>query len=81
MIVRIDLRVTDDHGHHELPAAVDAVLRHGRLALGPGAARFESLLAECIGRTLAVSIKSGTDALVPVLAVIGEDLHAAHRQS
>lgn len=44
-------------------AAVTAVLRSGRLALGPKCAEFEDLLAEYVGVRHAVGVGSGTAAL------------------
>ncbi len=58
-----DLRVSDPAELAELLAAVETVLRHGELMLGPELARFESAVAAHVGRRFAIGVGSGTAAL------------------
>ena len=51
--------------------AVLAVLRSGRLALGPQAVEFERLLAEYVGVRHAVAVNSGTSALHLIVRALG----------
>jgi len=41
----LDLRVTDEPSRHELLAAVEKVLVHGRILLGPEVGLFEERIA------------------------------------
>lgn len=66
----LDLRVTDDSERQELLAAVDRVLRHGRIVLGPEVAEFEAKIADRVGRRFAVGVNSGTDALILALRAL-----------
>jgi dTDP-4-amino-4,6-dideoxygalactose transaminase len=59
----LDLRVTDEAERLELLAAVDRVLKHGRILLGPEVDTLERLVAEYCGTRHAVMISSGTEAL------------------
>ena len=59
----LDLRVTDDAARQELLDAVDTVLRHGRIVLGPEVEEFEERVAALCGRRFGVGVNSGTDAL------------------
>src|SRR5438093_3143193 len=59
----LDLRVTDDAERQELLGAVDTVLRHGRMVMGPEMQEFERQVAARVGRRFAVAVNSGTDAL------------------
>jgi len=52
-------------------AAVLEVLRSGRLALGPNAARFEHLMADYVGAQEAVAVSSGTAALHLIVKALG----------
>ncbi|BAE48879.1 Predicted pyridoxal phosphate-dependent enzyme [Paramagnetospirillum magneticum AMB-1] len=67
----LDLRVTDDAEREDLLAAVDRVLRHGRIVLGPEVAEFEARIAARVGRRFAVGVNSGTDALILALRALG----------
>lgn len=66
----LDLRVIDESERQELLAAVDKVLSHGRILLGPEVAEFEAALQKRIGRRYAVGVNSGTDALVLALRAL-----------
>ncbi|MBN1857935.1 DegT/DnrJ/EryC1/StrS aminotransferase family protein, partial [Candidatus Bipolaricaulota bacterium] len=52
-------------------AAVEAVLRSGRLALGPRTKAFEQALADHAGVKYAVAVNSGTSALHLVVRGLG----------
>ena len=66
-----DLSVTDPVIKQELLDAVDAVLTHGRIILGPEVDAFEKLLADYCGRKYAVGMRCGTDALYLGLRSLG----------
>lgn len=66
----LDLRVADEE-RATLLAAVDRVLRHGRIVLGPEVAAFEGALADYLGTPFAVGVNSGTDALILGLRALG----------
>jgi dTDP-4-amino-4,6-dideoxygalactose transaminase len=59
----LDLSV-DDQERAELLAAVDTVLRHGRLVLGPEVQEFEQKVAAFCGRRFCLGVGTGTDALI-----------------
>ena len=59
----LDLRITDTVERESILHAMDTVLRHGRLVMGPEITRFEAAIAEYCGRKFCVSAGSGTDAL------------------
>ena len=63
----LDLRVTDPEERAELLRAVEAVLCHGRIVLGPEVEQLERRVAERCGRRFAVGVNSGTDALILAL--------------
>jgi len=67
----LDLRVTNKTERMELLAAVNAVLRHGRIVLGPEVLRLENTVARLCGRKYAVAVNSGTDALFLTLKALG----------
>jgi dTDP-4-amino-4,6-dideoxygalactose transaminase len=67
----LDLRVVEESAREELIAAVDAVLRHGRLVMGPEVEELELAVAARCGRTHAVGVGSGTDALFLGLKSLG----------
>ena len=60
----LDLRVTDFELKHEMLSAIEQVLDHGRILLGPEVAELETRLAEYCGTRYAVCCGSGTDALI-----------------
>ena len=66
----LDLRVTDDEERLELLDAVDKVLRHGRIVLGPEVEELERQVAERVGRRFAVGVNSGSDALIIALRAL-----------
>jgi dTDP-4-amino-4,6-dideoxygalactose transaminase len=65
-----DLRVKDEALRAELLSAVDKVLIHGRLILGPEVGEFEKEVAAYCGRRRAVGVNSGTDALYLALRAL-----------
>jgi dTDP-4-amino-4,6-dideoxygalactose transaminase len=58
-----DLAVSDPALKSELLDAVDRVLTHGRVLLGPEVDEFEEALADICGRRYAVGVGSGSEAL------------------
>ena len=58
----LDLRVCQE-ARQELLRAVEQVLDHGRIVLGPEVAEFESAVAERCCRAHGIGVNSGTDAL------------------
>ena len=74
MLVRVpflDLRVTETAEHKSLMQAVEQVLNHGRLVMGPEIDLFEERVASYCGRRHCVSVGSGTDALFIGLKALG----------
>lgn len=67
----LDLRVTDDEERRELLDAVDRVLRHGRIVLGPEVEQLEQQVAQRVGRRFAVGVNSGTDAVTIAMRALG----------
>ena len=67
----LDLRVTDPDARCELLGAVDAVLVHGRLVMGPEVEQFEQRIARLSARRFAVGVSSGSDALFLALRAAG----------
>ncbi len=67
----LDLSVKDQKLKANLIDAVDRVLSHGRIVLGPEVAEFEQLIAQMCGRKYAVGVSSGTDALYVALKSLG----------
>lgn len=66
-----DLSVGDKDMRAELLSAVDRVLAHGQLLLGPEVAEFEAMVAKDCGREFCVGVGSGTDALFLALKALG----------
>jgi dTDP-4-amino-4,6-dideoxygalactose transaminase len=66
----LDLRVKDPHLKKELLAAVDRVLSHGWLVLGPEVEALEEKLASFCQKRFAVGMGSGTDALYMALRAL-----------
>ena len=58
-----DLSVKDPNLKRELMDAVDKVLSHGRLILGPEVSMLEQEIAKFCNKKFAVGVNSGTDAL------------------
>ena len=61
----LDLRVNDQLHERESLTAMDKVLSHGVLILGPEVKEFEERVAESCCQKYAVGVGSGTDALLP----------------
>lgn len=59
----LDLSIKDLQFKDELLHAVDRVLTHGRIILGPEVGDFEAKVAKYCGKKYAVGMNSGTDAL------------------
>jgi dTDP-4-amino-4,6-dideoxygalactose transaminase len=66
----LDLRVTDPEERKQILSAIEAVLDHGRILLGPEVDELESRIAMRIGRKCAVGCNSGTDALIIALRAL-----------
>ncbi len=58
-----DLSVKDTNLKNELLQAVERVLSHGRISLGPEVVEFEQRIAEFCQKKYAVGVDSGSDAL------------------
>ena len=67
----LDLRVSDSALKAELLGAVDKVLTHGRILLGPEVSEFEDSIARLSERRYAVGVSSGTEALHMTLRGLG----------
>ena len=67
----MDLSVRDPVLKDELLRAVDRVLSHGRIILGPEVNEFEQRVAELSQKKHAVGVNSGTDALYLALMSLG----------
>ncbi|MCH7954272.1 MAG: DegT/DnrJ/EryC1/StrS family aminotransferase [Candidatus Marinimicrobia bacterium] len=67
----LDLSITSKEERAELLNAVETVLKHGRLVLGPEVEEFETRFAKQCGRKFAVGVSSGTDALYLGLRSLG----------
>ncbi len=59
----LDLRVHDEDERARLLGAMERMLTHGRMVMGPEIEAFESAVADYCGRQYGVSVGSGTDAL------------------
>jgi dTDP-4-amino-4,6-dideoxygalactose transaminase len=70
----LDLSVKDDEHRAELINAVEKMLDHGRVVLGPEVTEFEERIASLTGRRYAIGVGSGTDALYLALRTL--DLEA-----
>ena len=60
----LDLSVSNPEERKELLDAIDGVLKHGRLVLGPEVEEFERRVAAYCGRKHCIGVGSGTDALI-----------------
>jgi dTDP-4-amino-4,6-dideoxygalactose transaminase len=67
----LDLSVSDSDLKSELLAAVDTVLTHGRILLGPEVSEFEDSIARRSERRYGVGVSSGTEALHMTLRGLG----------
>src|SRR5262245_16925366 len=66
-----DLAVDDPELRHRLLAAVDDVLRDGRLLMGPAVEQWERLIADYCGARFCIGVSSGTDAIYLALRACG----------
>ncbi len=67
----LDLSVRDPLLKKDLLGAVENILRHGQVLLGPEVEELESKLADYCDRRFAVGVSSGTDALYLALRALG----------
>lgn len=67
----LDLSVTDPAERAEYLEAIDAMLRHGRIVLGPEVTEFERRVAAYCGRKHCIGVGTGTDALVLGIKALG----------
>src|SRR3954464_10061548 len=67
----LDLRVLDAELKQEMLKAVEAVMDHGRVLLGPEVEAFERELAAYCGVKYALGVGSGTDALILAVRALG----------
>jgi dTDP-4-amino-4,6-dideoxygalactose transaminase len=67
----MDLRVSDQNEKARLLEAIEKVLDHGRVLLGPEHDAFEQAAAQYCGRKFGIGVNSGTDALFLGLKALG----------
>jgi dTDP-4-amino-4,6-dideoxygalactose transaminase len=67
----LELRIDDEQERHRLLEAIEKVLTHGRLVLGPEVDHFERRLADRCGRRFGVAVNSGSTALWLGLRAVG----------
>ncbi len=67
----LDLRVTDDGERSEILEAVEKVLMHGRILLGPEVEELQQEVARRVGSKYAIGCNSGTDALIIAMRALG----------
>ena len=67
----LDLRVTDQDERAAILEAIEKVLDHGRIVVGPEVEEFERRIADVCGRRHGVGVGSGTDALILGLKALG----------
>lgn len=65
----LDLRVRSDE-RKAILEAIDKMLQHGRLVLGPEVHQFETCIAKYCFRKFGVGMNSGTDALFLALKAL-----------
>jgi dTDP-4-amino-4,6-dideoxygalactose transaminase len=63
-IAFLDLSIQDKSERDAILAAIETVLRHGRLILGPEVQDLEKRIAASCGRRYGIGVGSGTDALI-----------------
>ena len=69
-----NLSVKDPELKKELLGAVDGVLSHGRIVLGPEVEQFEEQISKFCGKRYAVGMNSGTEAMYLALRSLRESL-------
>lgn len=67
----LDLRVKDRDERSDILNAVETILDHGQVVLGPEVQEFERRIADYCGRCHAIGVGSGTDALLLGLKALG----------
>ena len=67
----LDLRVTDQDERSAILDAIETVLDHGRIVVGPEVEEFERRIADVCGRRHGIGVGSGTDALILGLKALG----------
>ena len=67
----LDLSVTDLDERRAFHEALDQVMNHGTIILGPEVAQFEGRIADMIKRKYGIGVNSGTDALVLSIRCLG----------
>lgn len=67
----LDLRVQNDDERAELLSAVENVLSHGRIVLGPEVPELEKRISDLCNRKYAVGVNSGSEALFSCLRAFG----------
>jgi len=67
----LDLSVSDSNQREKIMEAIEKVLVHGQVILGPEVVEFENRVAKFCGSPYAVGVNSGTDALFLGLKALG----------
>jgi dTDP-4-amino-4,6-dideoxygalactose transaminase len=67
----LDLSVTDQDERVTILQAIETVLDHGRIVVGPEVREFERQIADLCGRRHGIGVGSGTDALILGLKALG----------
>jgi len=67
----LDLSIEDKNRREEILGAIEEVLKHGMLVLGPEVEKLEKKVADYCGVKYAVGVNSGTDALFIALKSLG----------
>ncbi len=67
----LDLRVSDGDERREMMEAVERVLLHGRILLGPEVDELQEQVARRVGSKYAIGCGSGTDALIIAMRALG----------
>ena len=67
----LDLSIQDKSERDAILAAIETVLCHGRLILGPEVQDLERRIAASCGRRYGIGVGSGTDALILGLKALG----------
>jgi dTDP-4-amino-4,6-dideoxygalactose transaminase len=66
----LDLRVGDAEERGQIHEAIETVMRHGRIVLGPEVGELERRVAARVGTKFAVGVGSGSDALIIALRAL-----------